>query len=140
MTRPLSRTRTRTRVGARTRTRARAVAASTAALVGLGIAVTTAAPAQANDLTLRIYNSSGTVVAKAWYDDSNDNLCVRSYVRGEMATVRIGPSGGSTFATANDAGFGKSTNCTGNMSIPEDRLFWMYLTFRTRSKDGTFYT
>ncbi len=91
-------------------------------------------------MTLRIYNGSGAVVARAWYDDSTDTLCVRSNREGVMATVRIGPSGGGTFATASDAGFGKSTNCTGNMSIPEDRLYWMILTFQAKSKDTTFYT
>ncbi|MBD3783216.1 MAG: hypothetical protein IE926_09715 [Micrococcales bacterium] len=111
-----------------------------ATLAGLGIAVATAAPAAANDATLRIRNGSGTVVAKAWYNDLTDTLCVRSYVKGVMATARIGPSGGGTFATANDAGFKKSTNCTGNLSIPEDRLYWMNLSFRTTSKDTTFYT
>lgn len=130
---------THNRTTSRTARRAKMAAAAGTAFVSMGLAFT-AAPAHANDLTLRIYNSNGTVVAKAWYDDSTDNLCVRSYVQGEMATVKIGPSGGSTFATANDAGFGKSTNCTGNMAIAEDRLFWMHLTFRTRSKDGTFYT
>lgn len=115
------------------------LAAATVAGVGLGMA--TAAPAHANDLTLVIKNASGTVVAKAWYDDYTDNLCVRSYVSGTMATANIGASGGGTFATANDAGFGKSTNCTGNMSIPEDRLYWMILSFPGKSsKDGTFYS
>lgn len=118
--------------------RTAAVAAS--ALTALGLAVAIAPPAHANDVTLRIHNSSGAVVAKAWYDDATDNLCVRSYREGVMATVRIGPSGGGTFDSASDAGFGKSTNCTGNMSIPEDRLYWMHLTFQARSKDTTFYT
>lgn len=118
--------------------RTAAVAAS--ALTALGLAVAIAPPAHANDVTLRIYNAGGAVVAKAWYDDSTDNLCVRSYRQGVMATVRIGPSGGGTFDSASDAGFGKSTNCTGNMSIPEDRLYWMHLTFQSKSKDTTFYT
>lgn len=120
--------------------RSRTATLATTALLGVGLAVSTATPAHANDVTLRIHNASGAVVAKAWYDDLTDNLCVRSYREGVMASVRIGPAGGSTFRTANDAGFGKSTNCTGNMSIPEDRLHWMTLTFQTRSKDTTFYS
>lgn len=118
----------------------RAVTVAASALLTLAVAATTAAPAQANDVTLKIRNSAGTVVAKAWYDDRTDNLCVRSHREGVMATVRIGPSGGGTFDSASDAGFGKSTNCTGNMSIPEDRLYWMHLTFQSKSKDTTFYT
>ena len=114
------------------------------AITGLALAAATATagPASANDKDLRIWNAAGTkVLAHAWYDDSNDNLCVRSTVAGQMAEVRIGPSGGSTFATARDAGFGKSTNCTGNMSIPEDRSFWMTLSYPGRpSKDANFYT
>ena len=120
----------------------RIITATAVTGLALAAAAATAGPAQANDKTLQIWNAAGTkVVAKAWYDDSTDNLCVRSYVQGQMATVRIGPSGGNTFATANDAGFGKSTNCTGNMSIPEDRYYWMTLTYPGRpSKDANFYT
>lgn len=117
------------------------VAAAATVAAGAGFALAAAAPAQASDLTLTIKNASGKVIAKAWYDDGTDNLCVRSYVQGSMASVKIGPNDGGTFATANDAGFGKSTNCTGNMSIPEDKYFWMILTFPGKSsKDGHFYT
>lgn len=115
-----------------------------AALTGLALAAVTAtaSPAQAADKHLRIYNAAGTqVLAHAWYDDLTDNLCVRSNVAGQMAVVKIGPVGGGTFDQAQDAGFGKSTNCTGNMSIPEDRYFWMNLTYPGRpSKDTNFYT
>lgn len=109
-------------------------------VIGLGLALTTAAPAQANDRTLRIRNGNGTVVAKAWYNDKTDNLCVRSYVRGKMATVKIGPAQGGPRASVNDAGYAKPSHCTGNMSIPEDRPFWMHLTYQRQGKDGGFYT
>ncbi|CAN7240825.1 hypothetical protein [Knoellia sp. LjRoot47] len=120
----------------------RIITSTAIAGLALAAATATAGPAQANDKVLRIYNAAGTkVLAKAWYDDLTDNLCVRSYVAGQMAVVKIGPSGGGTFDQAQDAGFGKSTNCTGNMSVAEDRLFWMNLSYPGRpSKDTTFYT
>lgn len=117
-----------------------AMVATTAAAVGFGMA--TAAPAQASDLTLTIKNASGSVIAKAWYDDLTDNLCVKSYVDGQMASVKIGPNSGSgSVRGVNHAGFGKPASCTGNMSIAEDRSYWMNLSYPGKaSKDGNFYT
>ena len=107
----------------------------------LALALMSAAPAQASDLTLVIKNASGNVIARAWYDDLTDNLCVKSFVDGQMASVKIGPNDGGTFAGVNHAGFGKPASCTGNMSIPEDRYYWMILSFPGKSsKDGHFYT
>lgn len=115
---------------------------ATAATVGtgLGLALTTAAPAQASSPVLRFYDSAGTVVAKAWYDDTTDTLCSVSYRDGRTITVQIGPRDGGTFRSQTHSGFGKAASCSGNMSIPEDRAFWMYATYESRSKDTTFYT
>lgn len=108
---------------------------------GLALALTSAAPAHANDFSLTIKNASGNVIAKAWYDDLTDNLCVKSNVDGQMASVKIGPNDGGTFAGVNHAGFGKPASCTGNMSVAEDRYFWMILSYPGKSsKDGHFYT
>lgn len=124
----------------RTKRSLSAVVATTAAAVSFGMA--TAAPAQANDLTLTIKNASGTVIAKAWYDDLTDTLCVKSNVDGQMASVKIGPNSGSGEVVGrNHAGFGKPASCTGNLSIAEDRSYWMNLSYPGKaSKDGQFYT
>ncbi|WP_018156206.1 hypothetical protein [Demetria terragena] len=117
----------------------RALAKMTAVAGALATTVAVAPTAEANDVTL-LLRDGGKVVAKAWYDDSVDTLCVRSQVKGTMATVQIGPIDGAPRATARDAGFGKSTNCTGNLSIPEDRRFWLRLESNGRSTDTTFFT
>ncbi|MEO7268312.1 MAG: hypothetical protein ABIW49_03800 [Knoellia sp.] len=59
-----------------------------------------------------------------------------------MASVKIGPNSGSgTVVGVNHAGFGKPASCTGNMSIAEDRYYWMNLSYPGKaSKDGNFYT
>ncbi len=68
----------------------RILATAATALTGLGLALTSAAPAQASDATLKFFDSAGNVVAKAWYDDLTDNLCVVSYRDRQTATVQIG--------------------------------------------------
>lgn len=108
--------------------------------VGLTFAMTSAGPAAAADTALTVKNASGTVIARATWDDSHDNLCVRSRIAGTMATVQIGPIDGAPRATARDAGFGKPGHCTGNLSVAEDRRFWMRLEVAGRSTDTTFYT
>jgi hypothetical protein len=119
----------------------RILATAATALTGLGLALTSAAPAQASDATLKFFDSAGNVVAKAWYDDLTDNLCVVSYRDRQTATVQIGPAGGGTRASRSHSGFGKAPSCTGNMSIAEDRSFWMIASYPSRSsKDTTFFT
>ncbi|QIM21129.1 hypothetical protein G7075_08300 [Phycicoccus sp. HDW14] len=122
------------------RTRILTVTASAATC--LGLAVAGAAPAAASSPVLTFKDSAGHVVAKAWYDDLTDNLCAVSYRDGKTITAQIGPSSGSGISrTVVHSGFGKPRSCTGNLSIPEDKSYWMYVKFASQpSKDTTFYT
>ena len=106
-----------------------------AALATIGTTVVTAAPAQANDITLRIRSSDGEVLAKAWYDDLTDNLCIWTAI--SVGFARIGPEGGSF---PHVVGADGNTSCTGNLSIPEDALWRIRLDWRGAVRTDTFYT
>lgn len=120
----------------------RSLALAATALTGLGIVLSSAAPAAASSPTLKFYDSAGNVVAKAWYDDLTDNLCAVSYRDGKTIVAKIGPNSGTGISpSVVHSGFGKSKSCTGNLSIPEDKSYYLYVTFASQpSKNTNFYT
>jgi hypothetical protein len=125
-----------------TRTRTRVLGSLAAGATALGLAVAGAAPASASSPTLTFKDSAGNVVAKAWYDDLTDTLCAVSYRDGKTISAQIGPNAGTgrSYSVVH-SGFGKPKSCTGNLSIPEDRSYYLYVTFASQpSKDTNFYT
>lgn len=108
---------------------------------GLTLALTSAAPAHAADATITLRNTSGVVIARATWNDAYDRLCVRSFVKGRTMTAHLellyqdwGP------VSISHSGWSTTPNCTGNLSIPEDRKAFVWLGDEQRSTDGTFYT
>jgi hypothetical protein len=115
--------------------RTRVATLAVAALAALGATAVSAAPAQANDVSLKYRNSAGEVIAKAWYDDLTDNLCV--WTIASVGFARIGPVGSDLpHVEAADG----DTRCTGNLSIPEDAYWRIRFDWRGSTKTDTFYT
>lgn len=115
--------------------RTRLASLAIAALATVGTTLMTAAPAQANDVTLRYHNVYGDVVAKAWYDDLTDTLCV--WTIGSVGFARIGPVGSDLPYVEAASG---DTHCSGNLSIPEDAYWRIKFEWRGAVKTDTFYT
>lgn len=107
----------------------------------VALAFTSAGPAHANDKTITLTSSSGVVLARATWNDAYDNLCVRSFVQGRRMTATLTLMDGSWGPkSVSHSGWSTSPQCTGNLSIPEDRLAFVILGDERRSTDGTFYT
>ena len=114
---------------------------ATASILGIGITLAAANPASAADATITLKSSSGTVIARATWDDSHDNLCVRSLVPGRRMTATLSLLDGSWGPrSVSHSGNSSTPSCTGNLSIPEDRRAFVILGDVNRSTDGTFYT
>jgi hypothetical protein len=101
-----------------------AIAAGTSLLA---VTFITAAPAAANDLTLKFYSpDTGNHLATATYDDLTDTYCIR-YISGHTAahlyTSWLDGTGVITLSDGADAG----QSCTGNLSIAEDRQRKVYI-------------
>jgi hypothetical protein len=98
------------------------------AAVGLGAVALVSAgtlPAAADDARM-VINSAGQTRAVATWDDLTDNLCVRMSAAG-TAVAKIAPiSGPGREVVIRDRRDGGS-NCTGNLSIAEDRLYSLTL-------------
>lgn len=122
-----------------------ATAATAAVVVGSGSA------ASAADKTMVLRKADGTVVVKATWDDSHDNLCVVVYGgSGAWGQVGIASHYGLSepdraIRSASNSG-GAGWYCTGNLSIREDALYDMQLRWESAtgnwlySKKETFYT
>ena len=97
--------------------------AALAAAAALGTIVAVPSAAHANDVTLKIYYD-GVLKAVGTYDDLTDNLCITVYgsskAWGEIAFGPVDGPGWRGTSAANIGGAGKY--CTGNLSIPEDRV------------------
>lgn len=93
----------------------------TAALTLAAISAPT--PAQAADKTVRITSSSGAVHSVLSWDDSVDTLCLtlRSTAAGAVsnADMRLAAGGSERHLSVSRA---DPRDCTGNLSIAEDRL------------------
>lgn len=107
--------------------------AATLLLVAAG-----ASPASANDATVDVYNN-GVLKARATWDDSMDNLCVKvlnsnanAWAVAQMYRI---DGGYYTPIRPTDTGGDSTWNCTGNMSIPEDVRFRIDLEWH--SADGS---
>ena len=100
-------------------TRGLVLAAATTTAIALGVG-----PAAANDISFSYYG------AQASYTDATDNLCVRaandSGLR-DYAYALIQNGSGQTVASSPFAYEGQGWRCTGNLSIPEDRLYTLVL-------------
>ena len=119
----------------------RILATAAALAAGLTTTVALAAPASAADNTTTLYSAGGTLLAKATWNDAYDTLCVRSFVPGRTMTATIelldqawGP------VRKSDNGADSAYNCTGNLSIPEDRRVFLILGDQNRSTDDVFYS
>lgn len=115
--------------------RTRMATLAIAALATIGATAVTAAPAQANDVSLKFRNAAGDVIARAWYDDLTDNLCV--WTIASVGFARIGPEAGPL---PHIVGADGSTNCSGNLSIPEDAPWRIRFDWRGSTATDTFYT
>lgn len=114
--------------------------AATSAL-GIGLTLAAAAPAQAADNTTLLHSKSGTLIARATWDDSHDTLCVRSLVKGRKMTATLTLLDGSWGPVeVSHSGHSSTPNCTGNLSIPEDQRAYLILGDEQRSIDDTFWT
>lgn len=117
----------------------RSLAAATA--LGVGLTLASAAPASAADNTTTLRNSNGVLIARATWDDSHDTLCVRSFVKGRKMTATLTLLDGSWGPVdVSHSGHTSTFNCTGNLSIPEDKRAFLILGDENRSTDDTFYT
>lgn len=114
---------------------------ATASLLGVALTAAGAAPAFAADATIPLRSSTGVLIGKATWDDSHDTLCVRSYIKGRKVTATLSLLDGSWGpVNVSDSGYDTTFNCTGNLSIPEDRRAFLIIGDSNRSTDGTFYT
>lgn len=112
--------------------------------VGLGVGL--AAPAHANDLTVQLRTPSGAVHSVLTWDDSVDTLCLTLRSTASSATadadMRLVGGGGAHSLSVRP---GRTRDCTGNLSIAEDRLAEMRVyggtsTFHATSGWRSFYT
>jgi hypothetical protein len=114
---------------------------ATAGVLGIALSAAGAAPASAADASIPLRSSSGVLIGKATWDDSHDNLCVRSFVKGRKITASLSLLDGSWGPTSvSHSGHDTTPNCTGNLSIPEDERAFVFVGDTNRSTDGTFYT
>ena len=132
----------------RDRSIVRAVAGTAAAAL---LVVGSSGAASANDKTMVLKKADGTVVVKATWDDSHDNLCVKVFGgSGAWGQVGIASHYGLSepdraIRSASNSG-GAGWYCTGNLSIREDALYDMQLRWESPSgnwlfsKKETFYT
>lgn len=123
--------------------------ATTAAIASLLVGSSSAA--SANDKSMVLKKADGTVVVKATWDDSTDNLCVIVYGgSGAWGQVGIASHYGLSepdraIRSASNSG-GAGWYCTGNLSIREDALYDIQLRWESAShnwvygKKQTFYT
>ncbi len=95
------------------------------AAVGLGAGLAT--PAHAADLTLRLTTQSGAVHSVLTWDDSTDTLCLTLRSANASAYADADLRLGSTSYGALSVRPGTTRDCTGNLSIPEDRQAEMRL-------------
>ena len=114
------------------RTKLAALAAT--ALAALSVALT-ATPAHANNEEVVFLGADNQVIARAWYTDYTDTLCVWAAFSGAYAG--IGPEGDAMRYPIGTSG---ETRCTGNLSIPEDVWWRIRLEFRGAVKFKGFYT
>lgn len=79
------------------------------------------------------YHPAGTPTDYRWiasYDDSTDNLCVRknwSTTSGSTIRARLVRRNGSSPNFSVSTKSGPSATCTGNLPIPEDQPYVLYL-------------
>lgn len=99
-----------------------AAAAATMATVAL------AAPAHAADRTIELRSPSGGLHSTLKWDDSVDTLCLtlQSGAAGAYADADMRLVGGG-YAQNLHVSASRPRHCTGNLSIPEDRLAEMRL-------------
>ncbi|SDD11502.1 hypothetical protein [Nocardioides lianchengensis] len=103
-----------------------AVLSATAAVIALGIG-----PAAANDIQFSFHGAS------ARYTDATDTLCAKAVNDTgagleDYAYALIQNASGGTVASSPFASQGQGWRCTGNLSIPEDRLYTLVLFDCTR--------
>lgn len=99
-----------------------AVLATTAFSVGV------ASPAQAADRTIQLKSPSGAVHSVLSWDDSVDTLCLTLKASGAGASADADMRlVGSSFTRHLRVTPSAPRDCTGNLSIPEDRLAEMRL-------------
>lgn len=97
------------------------VLSAAAAISALGIG-----PASANNIEFSFHGAS------ARYTDLTDTLCVKAVndtgggLRDYAYALIVGPGGG-TIASSPFANEGEGWRCTGNLSIPEDKLYTLQL-------------
>jgi hypothetical protein len=98
----------------------------------------TSTPASASDATVSLYHN-GELKARGTYDDLTDNLCVKAFNGGQnfLADVGIGPVNGDGPSFTWGAFGGDGWQCTGNLSIPEDRRYDIQV--RWHSNPGNFW-
>ncbi len=103
-------------------------AAIAVGMSALAVPFVNAAPAAANDLTFPFYDHyTGAHLATATYDDLTDTYCIR-YVSGHTsAKLYTSWTDGTGVITISD-GADEGRNCTGNLSIAEDRQRKVYIT------------
>lgn len=92
-----------------------------------GLCAGLAGPAQAADLTVRLTTPSGAVHSVLTWDDSTDTLCLTLRSGSASASADADMRLGSTSYAALGVRPGKTRDCTGNLSIPEDRWAQMRL-------------
>ncbi len=99
-----------------------------AVLATTSLGVGFAAPAQAADRTIQLTSPSGAVHSVLSWDDSVDTLCLtlRSSAAGATADADMRLVG-SSFERHLRVTRSAPRDCTGNLSIPEDRLAEMRL-------------
>lgn len=114
------------------------------ATIALGVGA--AAPAQAADRTIQLKSPSGAVHSVLSWDDSVDTLCLtlRSSAAGAYADADMRLANGS-YPRHLRVTRSAPRDCTGNLSIPEDRLAEMRLyggtnTWHTSTGWESFYT
>ena len=100
------------------KTRGMVAAVATTTLMAIGIG-----PAAANDVS---FGHHGSYVE---YTDATDNLCVRATndTGGSDSAYALIMNGNTTVRSSPMAVEGQGWQCTGNMSIPEDRWYTLVL-------------
>lgn len=120
-----------------------------AILVAIGLVAASIGPASANNKNLTHPSGGGN----ATWTDATDTLCARAYahnnngaaVRWAEAEIRPVDGTGPEFTIRDSSPGNGAANCTGNLNIPEDNRYRMYLRIRlasgaTQYADDTFYT
>lgn len=101
----------------------RAVTTAAAATLAALATVAVATPAQAADRTIRLTSPAGAVHSVLTWDDSVDTLCLtlRSTASGASAIADMRLTTGA-YPQHLSVSPSRPRHCTGNLSIPEDRL------------------